>query len=119
MLQKCGLRAHPDKSIFWADVIEYLGHNLSTHGISPHHAKVAGIMALQPPKNVAELRTQLGFANYYRCYVPAMSQRLVDLNRLLKKGEPWVWGPAQQAAHNGLKEVFNQEGTILRRIDYA
>ena len=29
-----------------------------------------------------------------------------------------MWGPAQQAAHNGLKEAFNREGTILRRIDY-
>ena len=70
MLHGCGLRAHPDKSIFGADVIEYLGHNLSTFGISPHQAKVAAIMALPPPKNVSELRTQLGFLNYYRAMSP-------------------------------------------------
>lgn len=48
-LAACGLRAHLDKSIFGADVIEYLGHNLSADGVSPQRAKVAGIMALQPP----------------------------------------------------------------------
>ena len=118
MLRGCGLRAHPDKSIFGADVIEYLGHNLSPHGISPHHAKVAAIAALKPPKNVSELRTQLGFINYYRCYIPKMSQLAADLNMLLKKGQPWVWGPAQQCAHDSIKAVFNREGVVLRRIDY-
>ncbi|GIL62381.1 hypothetical protein Vafri_16596, partial [Volvox africanus] len=117
-LSACGLRAHPDKSIFGADVIEYLGHNLSSSGISPHQAKIAAIMALQPPRNVSELRTQLGFINYYRCYVPGMSQLLAELNKLLKKGEPWVWGLAQQQAHDAIKQAFMREGIILRRIDY-
>ncbi|KXZ41422.1 hypothetical protein GPECTOR_476g406 [Gonium pectorale] len=110
MLHSCGLRAHPDKSIFGADVIEYLGHNLSSQGISPHHAKVAAILALHPPRNVAELRSQLGFINYYRCYIPAMSQLVMDLNKLLKKDEPWVWGPDQQKAFDAVKAVFTKEG---------
>ncbi|KXZ52120.1 hypothetical protein GPECTOR_10g1143 [Gonium pectorale] len=118
MLHACGLRAHPDKSIFGADVIEYLGHNLTAQGISPHHAKVAAIMSLQPPTNVSELRAQLGFINYYRCYVPGMSQLTADLTKLLKKDEPWVWGPDQQAAYDAIKAVFVKEGLILRRIDY-
>ncbi|KXZ57062.1 hypothetical protein GPECTOR_5000g1289 [Gonium pectorale] len=63
MLHAAGLRAHPDKSIFGADVIEYLGHTLTDQGISPHHAKVAAILALQPPRNVAELHSQLCFIN--------------------------------------------------------
>ena len=47
-----------------------------------------------------------------------MSQIAADLNKLLKKGEPWVWGPAQQAAHQAIKDVFSKEGLVLRRIDY-
>ncbi|PNW77124.1 hypothetical protein CHLRE_10g423050v5 [Chlamydomonas reinhardtii] len=115
-LAECGLRAHPDKSIFGAEVIEYLGHNLSEHGISPSLAKVE---ALQPPKNVSELRTQLGFINYYRCYIPNMSLIARDLTELLKTGAPWVWGPRQQAAHDAIKAVFTQEGLVLRPIDYS
>lgn len=118
-LSACGLRAHPDKSIFGADVVEYLGHNLSTFGISPHHAKVAAILALSPPKNVSELRTQLGFINYYRCYIPRMSELASPLNHLLKQGVPWRWGPEQEEAHRTIKEVFTQPNVVLKRIDYS
>ncbi len=93
MLHACGIRAHPDKSIFGADVIEYLGHNLSANGISPHYAKVSAIMALKPPRNVSKLRSHLGFINYYRCYIPNMSTMTSGLTKLLRKDEPWVWGP--------------------------
>ena len=118
-LSACGLRAHPDKSIFGADVIEYLGHNLSTFGISPHHAKVSAILALPPPKNVSELRTQLGFINYYRCYIPRMSELAAPLNELLKAGVPWRWGIEQEEAHRTIKEVFTQPNVVLKRIDYS
>ncbi|PNW79026.1 hypothetical protein CHLRE_09g398141v5 [Chlamydomonas reinhardtii] len=118
-LAACGLRAHPDKSIFGADVVEYLGHNLSTFGISPHQAKVAAIQALQPPKNVSELRTQLGFINYYRCYIPRMSEIAAPLNALLKNGVTWRWGVEQEDAHRALKEMFMRPNVVLRRIDYT
>ena len=119
VLNACGLRAHPDKSIFGADVVEYLGHNLSSFGISPHHAKVAAILALPPPKNVSELRTQLGFINYYRCYIPRMSELAAPLNHLLKAGVPWRWGPEQERAHASLKEIVSRPDVVLRRIDYS
>jgi hypothetical protein len=41
MLESAGLRAHPGKSIFASPVVEYLGHNISADGITPHHAKIA------------------------------------------------------------------------------
>lgn len=47
-----------------------------------------------------------------------MSQLVVDLNKLLKKGQPWVLGSAQQAAHNGVKAVFNLEAVVLCRMNY-
>ncbi len=119
MLHSCGLRAHPDKSIFGADVIEYLGHNLSASGISPCEAKVSSILALTAPKNVSELRSLLGFVNYYRCYVPNMSSIAQPLNELLKKDAPWRWGPEHQAALDNIKSVFTREGIVLRRIDYS
>ncbi|GLC55390.1 hypothetical protein PLESTB_000982200 [Pleodorina starrii] len=119
VLHGCGLRAHPDKSIFGADVIEYLGHNMSAQGISPHHAKVSAIMGLKPPRNVSELRSHLGFVNYYRCYIPNMSQLTTPLTHLLKKDQSWVWGPEQESAFNAIKAVFAQEGLVLRPIDYS
>ena len=119
VLHSCGLRAHPDKSIFGADVLEYLGHNLSANGISPHHAKVSAILAMKPPRNVSELRAHLGFINYYRCYVPNMSALTGGLTKLLRKDQPWVWGPEQDAAFAAIKAVFTKSGLVLRPIDYS
>lgn len=47
---------HPDKSIFGV-FLKYLGQNLSTHGISPHQAKVMAIMVPEALRNVPELHT--------------------------------------------------------------
>ena len=70
MLAACGLKAHPAKSCFFADKVEYLGHYIGADGLTPHQAKIAAVAGLRVPTNVSELRSVLGFLNYYRCYVP-------------------------------------------------
>lgn len=42
MLHISSLRANPDKSIFGTNVLDYLGHNLSTFSISPPPSQVGG-----------------------------------------------------------------------------
>ena len=74
-LHDCGLRAHPDKSVFGADCIEYLGHNISAGGLSPNDVKIQAIRDLRPPTTVAEVLSVLGFMGYYRCLLPAAFQR--------------------------------------------
>ena len=66
-LKDSNLLAHPEKSIFGTDQVEYLGHNVSyASGLTPHAARVAAIQALPNPANVSELRHVLGFISYYR-----------------------------------------------------
>ncbi len=74
MLYNCGLRAHPDKSVFGAAVVSYrrtcsvlVGHAVSETGMSPQEAKIQSVKDMKPPLNQAELRTVLGFLSYYRC----------------------------------------------------
>jgi RNase H-like domain found in reverse transcriptase/Reverse transcriptase (RNA-dependent DNA polymerase)/Integrase zinc binding domain/PHD-finger/Integrase core domain/C-5 cytosine-specific DNA methylase len=117
MLYHCGLRAHPDKSVFGAAVIEYLGHNVSAYGLTPHEAKVSAIRNLRNPQNVSELRSVLGFMGYYRCYVPNYSTIAAPLNALLAKDVPWQWQSTQQAAYQLLKDSLCKEGRALKRYD--
>lgn len=63
-LHRVGLRAHPEKSIFGASQVEYLGHVVSADGLSPTKAKVAAILALRSPRNLSELRCIMGILNY-------------------------------------------------------
>ncbi len=117
MLQGCGLRAHPDKSVFGAASVEFLGHVVSPYGMSPHAAKVAAIRELPTPTCLPDLRSVLGFCNYYRCYVPNYSAIVQPINKLLSKDVPWSWGPECAQAFRELKDELCREGRALRRAE--
>ena len=117
MLKKCGLKAHPDKCHFMCDTIEYLGHQIGPGGLTPHASKVATIRELRTPTNVHELKSMLGFCNYYRVYLPGYSTICAPLNELLKKDVPWEWTAARADAYQQLKDGLCKEGNALKRFD--
>ena len=117
MLKAVGLRAHPEKSTFAADTVEYLGFNVNQYGVTPHEAKVAAIRELPVPSNVSELRAVLGLCNYYRVFVPDFSAIANPLNALLKKDAAWEWTAERAAAYEKLKEELCAEGRALRRAE--
>lgn len=118
-LHAVGLRAHPAKSVFATDIVEYLGHNISATGLSPMQAKVASIRDMPEPRNVSELRAHLGFLNYYRCYLPDYAALCRPLNDMLRKDCNWDkdWGAAQRAAFTQLKDAMCTPGIGLRHPD--
>ncbi len=59
-----GLKVDAETSTFCALEIEYLGYILTRDGIKPQSNKVQAILAIQPPKNVKELRHFLGMVQY-------------------------------------------------------
>jgi hypothetical protein len=89
-LSAVGLKAHPDKSIFMAEGVEYLGHIVSPAGLQPHQARTAAFKQLQLPKTKDELSSQLGMLGFYRCYLPNYSQIAEPLRRMRKKDSPAV-----------------------------
>ena len=74
MLQRINIKLHPEKTVFAADVVEFLGHMVSADGLRPMQAKVAAICAIKPPTTRTELLSMLGLMNYYRCYLPHYSE---------------------------------------------
>lgn len=94
-------------------MVEYLGHNVSATGTTPHEAKIAAIRDLKPPSSVPHLRSILGLLNYYRCYIPNFSAKAAPLNALLKKDAPWVWGTDQAQAFEALIDEMCAPGSII------
>jgi site-specific DNA-cytosine methylase len=118
-LQAAGLRAHPDKSIFMAEGVEYLGHVVSPRGLTPHQARVAAFKQLQQPRTKEELKSQLGMLGFYRCYLPHYSSIADPLRRFLKQDSPSLleWDEESSGAWEGLIGGLTQEGLCLRRED--
>ena len=59
------LRLNPGKCKFAICKVIYLGHVLSTDGISVDKKKVSVIKTFPVPKNAQQLRSLLGICNYY------------------------------------------------------
>ncbi|KAJ9515291.1 hypothetical protein QJQ45_006592 [Haematococcus lacustris] len=117
MLQTIGMFAHPEKTILAADRVEYLGHDVSVHGLTPTQAKCQALRDMPAPTDVSSLRTAMGVFNYYRCYIPDFSIIAAPITSLTRKGVAWCWGSEQQAAYSTLKERICTPGLVLRRFD--
>ncbi|KAJ6839083.1 uncharacterized protein M6B38_316420 [Iris pallida] len=98
------LYAKLSKCEFWLDQIPFLGHIVSGEGISVDPKKVEAVKSWPTPKSVAEIRSFLGLAGYYRRFVENFSRIAEPLTRLTRKEEKFNWTEKCQAAFDELKE---------------
>jgi len=106
-LRKHGLYAKPEKCEFDRDRVEYLGYIMSPDGLTMAADKVQVIRDWPEPRKVKDIQSFLGFANFYRRFIYNFSDIVVPLTRLTCKNAPFVFGEAQRAAFNFLKDAFS------------
>ena len=91
------------KCEFFKDEVEYLGHYISSKGISVDQHKIDAVKTWPIPTNISELRSFLGLASYYRKFVKDFSAIASPLTQLLHKDKPYLWEKDQQTAFDSLK----------------
>ena len=116
ILRKHNLHARPEKSSFHEDSIEYLGVIISPKGVAMDKGKVDVILAWPAPRNVKELQSFLGFANFYRRFIDNYSGIVKPLTSLLKKEVVFEWSEACENSFQVLKTAFTQ-APVLRHYD--
>ena len=92
------------KCYFCQTHFDYLGHVVSSEGISTDPKKIACIKDSKPPTNQDEVHSWLGLIGYYRRFVHNYSKISEPIRRLKKKSEPFVWEKEQQDAFECLIE---------------
>ncbi|KAF5503436.1 Transposon Tf2-6 polyprotein [Colletotrichum fructicola] len=116
-LAAAGLRLDPHKCAFSVKTVKYLGFIITAGvGISCDPEKLKAIKGWAAPKTVKGVRSFLGFANYYRIFIPAYSEIAGPLIALTKKGVPFCWGKEQEAAFQELKRIFAAK-PVLHQLD--
>ena len=70
ILRQHQLYAKVSKCAFFQNRVEYLGHVVSTEGLSPDPAKVQAVRDWKMPESVTDIRSFLGLAGYYRRFIP-------------------------------------------------
>ena len=103
-----GLYLDPEKSEFARKSIKYLGFIVYADGkgVGPDSTKVDAIRKWEAPKTQKEVRRFLGFANYYRMFIPNYSKIAGPLTSLTGKGVPFSWGKAEESAFLKLRDKF-------------
>ena len=83
--------------------MNFLGHTISSEGISVDATKVQEVMDWEPPTSVHQIRSFLGLAGYYRRFIPDFSRIAKPMTELLKKGVKFVWDDKCEEAFQTLK----------------
>ena len=106
-LQEAGLQLDIDKCEFEQKRVKYLGYIVdSEKGICVDPEKVEAIKAWEPPSTVKGVRGFVGFANYYREFIPKFSEIAQPLTNLTKKDVQFRWGEAEQSAFKRMKQLL-------------
>ena len=73
----------PEKCIFWMKEVEYLGMIISENQLQMDPVKLWGIAEWPAPTNVKNVRSFLGFGNYYHRFIHNYGNITRPLNDLL------------------------------------
>jgi hypothetical protein len=96
----------PEKCVFDTQEVEYLGMIIKPGQVAMDQAKLTGIKDWPRPTSLTQVRSFLGFCNFYRHFVPHYSDIARPLINLTKKGVPFTWSPTCTDAFEQLKGIF-------------
>lgn len=111
-LKEDGLQLNPEKCEYRKSEITFLGYIISKDSVRADDSKIAAMVNMTEPTDVAELRRYLGMVNYLDRYLPHLSSILRPLNDLLVKETVWTWRPEQAAAFAKVKEMLTTTPTL-------
>jgi hypothetical protein len=100
------LYAKFSKCEFWLDSVKFLGHTISSEGISVDPTKVQEVMDWKPPTSVHQIRSFLGLAGYYRRFIPDFSKIAKPMTELLKKEVKFCWDDKCDKAFHTLRRLL-------------
>lgn len=114
-LDAYGITINTAKCELGKNSLEFLGHHISSAGISPLPSKVDAVQKFPTPTSLRKLREFLGLVNFYRRFIPRCALLLWPLTELLRRtSRPsgFTWTPREDAAFLAVKNAL-AEATLL------
>jgi hypothetical protein len=106
------------KCEFWLSEDQFLGHVISSEGISVDPGKVREVLNWKPSKTVHQVRSFLGLIGYYRRFILNFSKIAKPITDLLKKEKKFVWNAERDEAFQTLKKLLTTS-PMLAQPDIA
>jgi hypothetical protein len=103
----------PKKCEFEKEEIEYLSLIIKEGKLTMDPTKINGIRDWPVPRSVKDVRSFLGFGNFYRKFIRGFADLAQPLNELLKKDIKFEWTPEHQTTFDTLKKQFTEEPVLM------
>lgn len=97
------LRLKPSKCEFGMQEMEFLGHVISSEGITVNKKKINAVENFPTPSSVKKVRSFVSLCSFYRKFIPCFAKIARPLYDLLSKDAKFGWGPEQQTSFDELK----------------
>ena len=104
--REAGFKMRAEECDFMRTETKYRGRVVSAEGIKPDPAAVSKIQDWMPPGNKEELQSLLGFANYYRDFIPFHAAKVQHMQESLKKNQHFNWNEKHQEAFDSVKRAL-------------
>ena len=98
--------AKASKYLIHVQELEFLDQWITTREVAPVKGKLNAVREWETPTSVKDIRSFLGFANYYRWFIPSYVSIAAPPTMLTKKDVLWHWGPLQCRAFADLKSAL-------------
>ena len=128
-LLEANMRVSVDKSKFFKTNVQYLGFRVSINGIQTSPEKIETMKKYPQPNNLFQLRSFIGLASYYRCFVKDFAKIARPLTDELKgengkvsasqsKKIPICLNENQISTFNKIKNILISEDVMLMYPDF-
>lgn len=107
------LSVKPSKCTFMEPTVRFLGFVVGQGRLQTDPAKVEVIKRWIPPTTVTQVRSFLGFCNYFRRLIPSYAEITQPLTNLTRKATTFDWTASCQSAFNRLREVLCSAPVII------
>ncbi|GFQ67247.1 uncharacterized protein K02A2.6 [Trichonephila clavata] len=105
--KKCrehGLKLNLNKSNFFQNEINFLGHRIDSKGLHKTNEKISAVFNAPVPKNVHEVKSFLGLVNFNGKFCENLATIANPLNNLTKKNVRFLWSKDFQVAFEQIKK---------------
>jgi hypothetical protein len=115
-LRDFNLQAKPEKCEFHVKKVQFLGYVLTGTEIRMDPQKIEAVRNWPTPTNKSEVRSFLGFSNYYRKFIAHYGEIAKSLTNLTRDDAMFEWTPEADKVFNELKKRYTEE-PILTHFD--
>jgi predicted CoA-binding protein len=103
------MQVNPDKCKWFQTAVTYLGFLITREGIKPQPDKIQGILNMQCPRTLKDVRCFVGIVNFYRDLYPKRAETLAPLTDLCGQKTKFIWTDTQESAFQKMKEILAQD----------